>query len=146
MRTILGKKALVTGAASGIGEAVAIGMVTAARLSESRGLCEHGTANRIAALLERFALPVNIPGHLTVEALAGALARPDLDSVRFVLISKSGGTPETVSQALAALAANALSAPAPLGIFRRFLVEHRVCLTLSIEPIDVRTDFLKVFA
>lgn len=44
-------------------------------------------------------------GNLDGLTLAGALARPDLDSVRFVLISKSGGTPETVSQALAALAA-----------------------------------------
>lgn len=55
------------------GEAVAIGMVIAAQLSESRRLCEPGVAERIAALLGRFGLPVRIPGDLSVAGLAGAL-------------------------------------------------------------------------
>jgi 3-dehydroquinate synthase len=55
------------------GEAVAIGMVVAAQLSESRGLCRPGAAARIAALLGRFGLPVRIPGDVSVPGLARAL-------------------------------------------------------------------------
>jgi len=56
------------------GEAVAIGMATAAGLSERRGLCPRGTAERIGALLERFDLPVRIPAGLDVARLTAALA------------------------------------------------------------------------
>ncbi|MEJ2383364.1 MAG: 3-dehydroquinate synthase [Xanthomonadales bacterium] len=55
------------------GEAVAIGMVTAALLSERRGLCPGGTADRIDALLTRFDLPVRIPANLDPARLAAAL-------------------------------------------------------------------------
>jgi len=55
------------------GEAVAIGMVTAAALSERRDLCPAGTADRIAALLRRFDLPVRIPARLDRARLAAAL-------------------------------------------------------------------------
>ena len=43
--------------------------------------------------------------NLDATTLAGALATLDLAATRFVVISKSGGTPETLVQALAALAA-----------------------------------------
>jgi 3-dehydroquinate synthase len=43
------------------GEAVAIGMVYAARRSEALGCAPAGTADRIASLLERFGLPVAVP-------------------------------------------------------------------------------------
>jgi 3-dehydroquinate synthase len=55
------------------GEAVAIGMVVAARLSEGRGLCPDGTSKRLAQLLLRFGLPVQIPADIPVEGLARAL-------------------------------------------------------------------------
>jgi len=55
------------------GEAVAIGMVVAAGLSESRGLCAAGTASRLADLLQRCGLPVHIPADVAVEGLARAL-------------------------------------------------------------------------
>lgn len=55
------------------GEAVAIGMVTAARLSERRGLCAAGTAPRLARLLTQFNLPVSIPGDLDIEGIVNAL-------------------------------------------------------------------------
>lgn len=55
------------------GEAVAIGMVVAASLSESRGLCSAGTARRLATLLKRCGLPVRIPPDLSVDRLAAAL-------------------------------------------------------------------------
>ncbi len=43
--------------------------------------------------------------NLDAETLSGALGRADLASTRFVLISKSGGTPETLAQAIAAIGA-----------------------------------------
>ena len=55
------------------GEAVAIGMVVAAGLSEGRGLCPDGTSRRLAQLLLRFGLPVQIPADIPVEGLARVL-------------------------------------------------------------------------
>ncbi|MBT8049059.1 MAG: 3-dehydroquinate synthase [Xanthomonadales bacterium] len=75
------------------GEAVSIGMVTAARLSESRKLCRPGTAQRISSLLSRFGLPVTIPAGISISGLQGAL---DLDkkavasSLRLILLNRIG--------------------------------------------------------
>lgn len=55
------------------GEAVSIGMVVAATLSEGRGICEPGTASRLETLLTRFGLPVRIPADLAIENLARSL-------------------------------------------------------------------------
>jgi len=55
------------------GEAVAIGMVIAAGLSESRGLCAPGAADRLAALLRQYRLPVKVPADLSADALTAAL-------------------------------------------------------------------------
>lgn len=55
------------------GEAVSIGMVTAARLSESRGLCGSGTVERLSTLLSRFDLPVGIPPLTSVDDMQQAL-------------------------------------------------------------------------
>jgi len=55
------------------GEAVAIGMVVAAGLSEGRGLCPGGTSGRLAELLLRCGLPVQIPADIPVEGLARVL-------------------------------------------------------------------------
>ena len=52
------------------GEAVAIGMVQAARFSEREGHCQPGTADRLAAHLARTGLPVS------TAAIAGALPQP----------------------------------------------------------------------
>jgi 3-dehydroquinate synthase len=43
------------------GEAVAMGMVYAGRRSEELGLAPSGTEDRLAALLARFGLPVELP-------------------------------------------------------------------------------------
>ena len=43
------------------GEAVAIGMMVAARLSEQRGLCAPGLSDRLGKLLQTFGLPVDMP-------------------------------------------------------------------------------------
>ena len=75
------------------GEAVAIGMVTAARLSERRALCPRGTAQRLERLLARFGLPVAIPADLDVEALAAALSldkKAVASGLRLVLLNALG--------------------------------------------------------
>lgn len=58
------------------GEAVAIGMVAAARLSAAIGLAAEQDAERLTALLARLGLPTRIPGELDAERL---LARMQLD-------------------------------------------------------------------
>lgn len=45
------------------GEAVAIGMMVAARLSEQRGLCEPGFSDRLGKLLSSFSLPLDMPAN-----------------------------------------------------------------------------------
>ena len=75
------------------GEAVAIGMVTAARLSESRGKCEPGVTERLSALLEHFDLPTRIPTHLSVANLADALAldkKAVASGLRLILVKSIG--------------------------------------------------------
>ena len=70
------------------GEAVAVGMLLAARLSARLGMAGDADAGRLAVLLERFGLPVEIPAGLDPDAL---LARMRLDKkataggLRFVL-------------------------------------------------------------
>jgi 3-dehydroquinate synthase len=70
------------------GEAVAVGMVLAARLSTRLGMATDADANQLTTLLERFGLPVAIPAGLGPGAL---LARMKLDKkatangLRFVL-------------------------------------------------------------
>lgn len=51
------------------GEAVSIGMVMAAHLSESRGLCPPDTTRRLTEVLQRLDLPVTIPADIEAEAL-----------------------------------------------------------------------------
>ena len=75
------------------GEAVAVGMVLAARLSARLGLATAADAARLARLLERFGLPVALPAGLDADAL---LARMRLDkkarsgAIRLVLWSGIG--------------------------------------------------------
>ena len=56
------------------GEAVAVGMVLAARLSADLGRAPWADAARLATLLERLGLPVSVPGGLAAEALLGRMA------------------------------------------------------------------------
>ncbi len=75
------------------GEAVAIGMAFAARLSQRSGSCTAGEADRVVALLERAGLPVRIPPALATDALAGAVAGDKKVSggqVKFVLMAGLG--------------------------------------------------------
>lgn len=75
------------------GEAVAIGMVTAAILSEKRGLCERGSAKNLSSLLKKFDLPVLIPDDMRVERLADALKldkKAVASGLRLVLLRSIG--------------------------------------------------------
>jgi 3-dehydroquinate synthase len=74
------------------GEAVAIGMVFAARRSEALGLAPAGTAARLEALLHRLELPTELPG-FTRRAYLSALAvdKKRMDAqVRFVALRGIG--------------------------------------------------------
>ena len=70
------------------GEAVAVGMVLAARLSAVLGMSAHADADALRTLLDRFGLPTAIPAGLAPDAL---LARMRLDKktqasgLRFIL-------------------------------------------------------------
>lgn len=57
------------------GEAVAIGLVLAARLSEALGLVDAGVSARVTALLERYALPTALRAPLSVQSLLQAARR-----------------------------------------------------------------------
>jgi 3-dehydroquinate synthase len=75
------------------GEAVAIGMVTAARLSENRGLCPAGTEERLSSLLRQFDLPVNIPADVSPGRLQSALSldkKAVAGGLRLVLLEETG--------------------------------------------------------
>jgi 3-dehydroquinate synthase len=77
------------------GEAVAIGMAFAARLSHARGLCEASVRDRIIALLQRAALPTEIPKELVGRHLALAVEADKKVSggkVKFVCIEDIGRT------------------------------------------------------
>jgi len=75
------------------GEAVAIGMVLAARLSERLGMCETGTAQRMVGLLEKLQLPVALPEHIDPRQLL-ALMRLDkknmAEQIRLILLDGIG--------------------------------------------------------
>ena len=75
------------------GEAVSIGMVTAAFLSESLGMCEHGAAARLAAILRSFGLPVQQPADIAIGELVDALAldkKAVVSGLRLILLKAIG--------------------------------------------------------
>ncbi len=53
------------------GEAVAIGMLLAARMSAELGHADKADAQRLGTLLNRLGLPVSIPGSISAQALLG---------------------------------------------------------------------------
>jgi 3-dehydroquinate synthase len=75
------------------GEAVSIGMVMAARLSEDRKLCAPGAAERLQTLLHTFQLPVTAPAGLSAAAMIDTM-KIDKKSVsgamRFILLREIG--------------------------------------------------------
>ncbi len=77
------------------GEAVAIGMVAAARVSHALDVCDAATVDRIRALLARLGLPVALPADVEPAAL-GAAMRADKKSaggrIGFIAVEDIGRT------------------------------------------------------
>ncbi|HWP64328.1 MAG TPA: 3-dehydroquinate synthase [Candidatus Limnocylindria bacterium] len=77
------------------GEAVAIGMVAACRVSETLGIAPAGLAGRVQAVLERAGLPTALPSELRGPQLAVAM-RTDKKAaggkIRFVAVEDVGRT------------------------------------------------------
>jgi 3-dehydroquinate synthase len=78
------------GATGGLvhGEAVAVGMVLAARLSTALGRAPEADATALAALLRRFGLPTSLPAGLDPDALLARMRldkKADATGLRFVL-------------------------------------------------------------
>jgi 3-dehydroquinate synthase len=75
------------------GEAVAIGMAFAARLSAARGICPPSVPQRIEALLRRAGLPTELPAELVTPNLAVAVAADKKAAdgrIKFVVIEDIG--------------------------------------------------------
>ena len=77
------------------GEAVAMGMVFAARLSHARGYCDQATVDRVRALVAAAGLPVGLPGDLDprhVVAAVGTDKKAREGTVTFVCVDVIGRT------------------------------------------------------
>jgi 3-dehydroquinate synthase len=77
------------------GEAIAIGMAFAARLSVLRGWLDAKLAQRIIRLIDRFSLPTEIPDDLSRSALALAMEADKKRSggkIKFVCVEDLGRT------------------------------------------------------
>jgi len=75
------------------GEAVAIGMMVASKLSESRGLCETGFSDRLGKLLQSFDLPLNIPETLDADDILETMKldkKVIAGSARLILVRSAG--------------------------------------------------------
>jgi len=75
------------------GEAVSVGMVIAATLSEARGLCAPGAANCLKSLLAVFGLPVSLPRSIESGPLLDAMAldKKNLGGKARLILLKSAG-------------------------------------------------------
>ncbi len=81
------------GAGLNHGEAVAVGMVLAARLSARLGFAGDGDAARLQALLQRFGLPTALPPGVDPQALVARMRldkKADAAGLRFVLWDGAG--------------------------------------------------------
>jgi len=77
------------------GEAVAIGMVFAARLSQQRGFCSEALGARLSRLLKNVGLPCTVPAELTsAKLIAGMVTDKKMTEgkVKFVCVEDFGKT------------------------------------------------------
>jgi 3-dehydroquinate synthase len=75
------------------GEAVAVGMVMAARLSRMLGLLDANSEKRVENLLSRFGLPVSLPAGVTAADVLGGMAHDKKilsGRLRFVVMDRMG--------------------------------------------------------
>ena len=75
------------------GEAVAIGMMVACRLSEIRGLCTTGFTDRLGMLLQSFDLPLDLPAELDPDDILETMKldkKVIAGSARLILVESAG--------------------------------------------------------
>lgn len=75
------------------GEAVAIGMMVACRLSELRGFCEAGLSDRLGKLLRSFDLPLELPAELDLHDMIETMKldkKVIAGSARLILVKSAG--------------------------------------------------------
>jgi len=75
------------------GEAVAIGMMVASRLSELRGICLAGFSERLGKLLKSFDLPLDLPANLNADEILDTMKldkKVIAGSTRLVLLKSAG--------------------------------------------------------
>ncbi|KRA14594.1 3-dehydroquinate synthase [Lysobacter sp. Root604] len=75
------------------GEAVAVGMVLAARLSAELGMADAADTQRLRSLLEALGLPTTIPAGLSPDALLARMRldkKADASGLRFILWDRAG--------------------------------------------------------
>ena len=100
------------------GEAVAIGMMVASRLSELKGLCEVGFSSRLGKLLQSFDLPLDLPGNLNPADILETMKldkKVIADSTRLILVKSAGqGFIDSTSDQLQITAAITASQPKTL--------------------------------
>jgi len=75
------------------GEAVAIGMMVASRLSELRGLCPAGFSERLGDLLKSFGLPLELPASLDTGEILDAIKldkKVMAGATRLILVKSPG--------------------------------------------------------
>jgi len=75
------------------GEAVAIGMMVASRLSEIRGLCENGLSDRLGKLLHSFNLPLDLPAELSTDDILDTMKldkKVIAGAARLILVKAAG--------------------------------------------------------
>ncbi len=75
------------------GEAVAIGMLVASRLSELRGICPAGFSQRLGVLLKSFDLPLELPANISADDMLDAMKldkKVMAGSTRLILVKSAG--------------------------------------------------------
>jgi 3-dehydroquinate synthase len=75
------------------GEAVAIGMMVAGRLSELRGFCEPGFSDRLGILLQKFELPLDLPENLSTDDMLETMKldkKVIAGSARLIVLKSAG--------------------------------------------------------
>ena len=75
------------------GEAVAMGMMVASRLSELRGLCDTGLSHRLGTLLVSFNLPLTLPENLETDDILETMKldkKVIAGAARLILVKSAG--------------------------------------------------------
>jgi 3-dehydroquinate dehydratase-2 len=121
------------------GEAVAVGLVAAARLAGDTASSSAASEERIARLLERFGLPTSLPSRVSRSAVLSAMSQDKkwhAGEATFVLPARGGAElargiePDAVLEAMASLSATGSRRMADEKLSLRIMVLHGPNLNL----------------